>query len=188
MIYHISIKKPFFNLFNAQHQQIADYDTVKLLDMLAEYRDKNYEKFKLVANELNSDICYFGNKGITVAGVIFILLNFVREETIYNLTNCDYIFGLVSCGRYERDKGADFVNRISKVNLENPIRKKTSDNILGAITGELPFELKDDSGDFLVKVGARNNPTFLVSGSLKENVLTINSESLSKTYYEKDYV
>lgn len=52
----------------------------------------------------------------------------------------------------------------------------------------MPFELKDDSGDFLVKVGARNNPTFLVSGSLKENVLTINSESLSKTYYEKDYV
>ena len=52
----------------------------------------------------------------------------------------------------------------------------------------MPFELKDDSGDFLVKVGARNNPPFLVSGSLKENVLTINSESLSKTYYEKDYV
>lgn len=34
----------FFNLYNNMHQQIMDYDTVKLLDMLAEYRDKNYEK------------------------------------------------------------------------------------------------------------------------------------------------
>ncbi len=33
----------FFNLFDAQHQQIMEYDTVKLLDMLAEYRDLNYE-------------------------------------------------------------------------------------------------------------------------------------------------
>ena len=35
----------FFNLFNAHHQQIMDYDTVKLLDMLSEFRDKNYETF-----------------------------------------------------------------------------------------------------------------------------------------------
>lgn len=35
----------FFNLYDAQHQQIMDYDTVKLLDMLAEYRDKNYETY-----------------------------------------------------------------------------------------------------------------------------------------------
>lgn len=35
----------FFNLYNAHHQQIMDYDTVKLLDMLSEYRDKNYETY-----------------------------------------------------------------------------------------------------------------------------------------------
>lgn len=35
----------FFNLFNIQHEQIMDYDTVKLLDMLSEYRDKNYETY-----------------------------------------------------------------------------------------------------------------------------------------------
>ncbi len=35
----------FFSLFDAQHQPILDYDTVKLLDMLAEYRDKNYETY-----------------------------------------------------------------------------------------------------------------------------------------------
>jgi len=35
----------FFNLYNAEKQQIMDYDTVKLLDMLSEYRDKNYETY-----------------------------------------------------------------------------------------------------------------------------------------------
>ena len=35
----------FFALYNFQHQPVADYDTVKLLDMLAEFRDKNYETF-----------------------------------------------------------------------------------------------------------------------------------------------
>lgn len=33
----------FFNLYDSQHQQIMHYDTVKLLDMLSEYRDRNYE-------------------------------------------------------------------------------------------------------------------------------------------------
>lgn len=33
----------FFNLYDSQHQQIMHYDTIKLLDMLAEYRDRNYE-------------------------------------------------------------------------------------------------------------------------------------------------
>lgn len=35
----------FFNLYNAEKQQIMNYDTVKLLDMLSEYRDKNYETY-----------------------------------------------------------------------------------------------------------------------------------------------
>lgn len=35
----------FFNLYNIHKELITDYDTAKLLDMLAEYRDKNYEVF-----------------------------------------------------------------------------------------------------------------------------------------------
>ena len=35
----------FFSLYNVHNELIPDYDTVKLLDMLAEYRDKNYEYF-----------------------------------------------------------------------------------------------------------------------------------------------
>jgi len=35
----------FFNLYNVHNELIADYDTAKLLDMLSEYRDKNYEMY-----------------------------------------------------------------------------------------------------------------------------------------------
>ncbi len=35
----------FFSLYNFKNEQITDYDTVKLLDMLSEYRDKNYERY-----------------------------------------------------------------------------------------------------------------------------------------------
>ena len=37
----------FFNLYNYQHEMINNYDTAKLLDMLSEFRDKNYEKLVL---------------------------------------------------------------------------------------------------------------------------------------------
>ena len=35
----------FFSLYNFKNEQIMDYDTVKLLDMLSEFRDKNYEMY-----------------------------------------------------------------------------------------------------------------------------------------------
>ena len=35
----------FFSLYNVHNELIADYDTAKLLDMLSEYRDKNYEMY-----------------------------------------------------------------------------------------------------------------------------------------------
>ena len=44
--YYVEKSGPrFFSLYNAHNELIPDYDTVKLLDMLAEYRDKNYEQF-----------------------------------------------------------------------------------------------------------------------------------------------
>ena len=44
--YYVEKSGPrFFSLYNVHNELIADYDTAKLLDMLAEYRDKNYEYF-----------------------------------------------------------------------------------------------------------------------------------------------
>ena len=41
----------FFSLYNINKEQITAYDTAKLLDMLSEYRDKNYELY--VSNMTN---------------------------------------------------------------------------------------------------------------------------------------
>lgn len=61
----------FFNLFDAQHQQIMDYDTVKLLDMLSEYRDKNCETFiiGLTTQERDSIFRFNRFKTITLVDV-----------------------------------------------------------------------------------------------------------------------
>ncbi len=62
----------FYNLYDAQHQQIMDYDTVKLLDMLAEYRDKNYEIYmgKTLSESARDSIIRFNHfKTITLVDV-----------------------------------------------------------------------------------------------------------------------
>ncbi|MDY6327076.1 MAG: hypothetical protein SPL42_07225 [Bacteroidales bacterium] len=52
----------FFNLYNISNQQITDYDTVKLLDMLSEYRDKNYEVLIMdISKEAKDSILRFNH-------------------------------------------------------------------------------------------------------------------------------
>ena len=61
----------FFALYDAQHQLVPDYDTVKLLDMLAEYRDKNYNQFvtDLSAEQRDSIFRFNHFKTITLTDI-----------------------------------------------------------------------------------------------------------------------
>jgi hypothetical protein len=61
----------FFSLYNVHGELVPDYDTVKLLDMLAEYRDKNYEVFISSMSEGAKDsiIRYNHFKTITLTDV-----------------------------------------------------------------------------------------------------------------------
>ena len=61
----------FFALYDARHQLVPDYDTVRLLDMLAEYRDKNYELFVtgLSAEQRDSIFRFNRFKTITLTDV-----------------------------------------------------------------------------------------------------------------------
>ncbi len=56
----------FFSLFNGQHQPILDYDTIKLLDMLSEYRDLNYEQYISSMNQSTKDSVLQFNKFKTI--------------------------------------------------------------------------------------------------------------------------
>ena len=61
----------FFSLYNINNEQIMDYDTVKLLDMLSEYRDKNYERYVSdIPNSAKDSIIRFNHfKTITLTDV-----------------------------------------------------------------------------------------------------------------------
>ncbi len=61
----------FFSLYDAAHNQIMDYDTTKLLDMLSEYRDLNYETFVTSMSESAKDSVLNNNlfKTITLTDV-----------------------------------------------------------------------------------------------------------------------
>ena len=134
----------------------------------------------------NSRIKYYEN-GLTLAGLIYLLLNFLREESIANLCKKNHLFGLISKGIYGMDNGSVFVEQISHVDLEIPIRQDNVDSIFDAIVGSYR-EFAKISGDlFDVKIGSENYPTFKVSGSLNENLLRIDLGSLTKTCYNKDY-
>lgn len=70
--YYVEKSGPrFFSLYNIHNELIADYDTVKLLDMLAEYRDKNYEIYitNLSESAKDSIIRYNHFKTITLTDV-----------------------------------------------------------------------------------------------------------------------
>ena len=61
----------FFNLYNIHKELITDYDTAKLLDMLAEYRDKNYEMYVTGMSDRAKDsiLRYYHFKTITLTDV-----------------------------------------------------------------------------------------------------------------------
>lgn len=70
--YYVEKSGPrFFSLYNSNNQLIEDYDTVKLLDMLAEYRDKNYEIYVsgMTPNAKDSILRYNHFKTITLTDV-----------------------------------------------------------------------------------------------------------------------
>lgn len=125
---------------------------------------------------------------ITLAGSIFILLNFLREESIANLCKKNFLFGLISKGRLAMDDGYQFVTQISHVNLEMRIRQDNANTVFDAMLGNYRKNADISEKNFDVKIGLLNYPTYKVSGSLIGNLLKINSGSLTKTYYKKDFL
>ena len=70
--YYVEKSGPrFFTLYDVHNQLIADYDTAKLLDMLSEYRDLNYEVYisGMPESEKDSVLKYNHFKTITLTDV-----------------------------------------------------------------------------------------------------------------------
>ena len=154
------------------------------------------QDFKLFRNEysylknekrLNSSVVYENNGFLTIAGLLFIVLNFLRQQSIDITVKQDNIVGIVACGsRNETCNTSRFIDEISHTNLEIPIRTILGTDVISAICGNETYHL-DDNGVFSIKIGAEKNPTFVVNGNYNDQILTINGGSLTKTYYKYYY-
>lgn len=135
---------------------------------------------------LNSHIVFYDGS-VTIAGLLYILLNFLREESISNLCKKDFIFGLISSGSYSGDNGERFVQQKSKVDLEIMIAEENNTTIPDALFGKYKNAVSYCDGDFEIEIGSPQYPTFKVLGNLSNNKLLIHAGSLTKTFYREDY-
>lgn len=185
-----------FRLFNRNIGQLAHFlDTVRNCFAHAFLSRKDLTILNYYFSTLdketkfNDDICYTTSDGkLTVAGLIFLIFNFLREQSIQKICKDDIIFGIIACGKDERCDGVRFIHDISHVDLEgHPIRQIKGDDIKTALLGEYLYAL-NDKNEFALSFGSPNNPIFHVSGLMDGNTVTIKGDSLTNVLYINDYV
>ena len=145
--------------------------------------------FSMLLNEkkMYGSLMYVKDGLITMAGITYLILNFLRSKSISTMVKDDFLVGVVSKGQYGDDKGEKLVSEISHVDLEIPIRKICGNDILSSIFGEYCNRLINNDDNFSFSIGKETYPTFKVAGSLNGDALKINANSLTRTYYKDDY-
>lgn len=135
----------------------------------------------------HGSIKYLIDDRVTVAGILFIILSFLRSQSIATLIKDDFIVGVISNGKYELDDGQRFVDEISHTNLEIEIRKKSGSDIITSLMGELFDRAIIDGTKYSISIGKVTYPTFKVDLTLDGNRLIIQKGSLTRTYYKEEY-
>ncbi len=191
-------KNMFPNVCESMFKKGKDFDIDKISYFLSSLRNINahavsgdYDKeflksdfsFLKEQKHFHKDIKYFNEDKVTIAGLIFIIFNFLRSNSISTICKEDFIFGLVSCGMFINDIGEDFVNSISNTNLEIDIRQEVGNNLRTAIFGELR---KYVANDCLV-IGTSNYPTFKANLKIDGKTLLMEKGSLTRIFYSENY-
>ena len=195
------LKELFPNMFNNIYKIDSNEDLVKAGRALETIRninshillsDRDYFFFKndysYLENQpkMNDKIKYF-DEGLTIGGLIFIICNLLREQSLKDLIKTNYIFSVIITGEYSKGTGDEFVKRISHVNLEKPIRKQKGSTIKDSIIGEYSKYISFNGDLFLLSIGSENHPIVNISGKLIGNRITIDKGSLNKVYYSQDF-
>ena len=146
--------------------------------------------FSFLQNQkhLHGSIKYLVDNKVTVAGIIFIIISFLRSQSIATLIKDDFIVGVISNGKYELDDGQRFVDEVSHTNLEIEIRKKSGSDIASSLIGELLDRASINGNKYSISIGKKTYPTFKVDCTLNDDALTIQKGSLTRTYYKEEYV
>ena len=166
-------------------------ETLRNINSHARISKRDLEFFKSDFSHLENqpkmhpDIVYF-NKEITIAGVVYLICNFLRKESLENFIKSDLLFSYIVNGKYGNLKVINFIDNISKVNLEIPIRQKSGNDLFDSIVGEYGRHNSANS-EIDILIGTCKYPTTKIIGSLKGNELIICKGSLTRTFYSNDY-
>lgn len=145
--------------------------------------------YKELDNEpkLDKRIRYTSNNRLSVAGFVFLIMNFLREQSVDALIKKDVLFSLVATGKFKRGDCSYFVNIISRVDLEKyEIRRTLGSDLQTSVLGEYKDCLRNN--EFKLVFGAPNNPLYHVVGKFFDSTITIKKGSLTSTYYEDDFL
>lgn len=205
----LSLETADYNLIKQMYPHACDMlrindqnDLSKLSQLLNSLRDLNAHAFLsdtdiafikndfsvlLSEKKMHGSLIYLRDGHITIAGITYLILNFLRSQSIATMVKDDFMVAVVSNGQYAMDNGERFVSEISRVDLEVSIRKAKADDVLGSIFGEYSNRLVMNGNNFSFSIGKETYPTFKVLGSLNKNRLTIESGSLTRTYYPSSY-
>ena len=157
----------------------------KLTERDYEFFDTDYSHLEKQP-KMNNRLIYFDGE-ITIAGLIFIVCNFLREQSLATLVKSDFLFSLVVSGNYSLDKGERFVREISHVNLEKPIRQSLGTSLKDSVFGDYKRYVAEDGNSFELIIGSLKYPTTKISGSITDDEIIIESGSLSRVYYKNTY-
>ncbi len=135
--------------------------------------------------KMNPNLKYYDN-GITIAGVIYIVGNFLNEKSLKQIMTTNYLFSLVYCGEARYDDGVEFVKKVSHVNLNVPIRSEIGEDILTSVVGELRqiYTMSDNGWNIY---GGDENPVLKIVCRFDDNQLTIAKGSRGRIVYDSNY-
>jgi len=150
------------------------------------YNDFSFLKEQFVANPR---IIYVDNDGcLTIAGLIFIIINFLNVKSLSALIRKHRLFAIVITGSWDNVDPSEFVEKVSKVNLEIPIRSVKSETLIDSVLGNFKkIATLTEDGKFSISIGKEGEETFKVSGFIKDNEIYIKSFSLTRTFYKQDF-
>lgn len=172
------ILKVFRNINAHSLSSMSDYTIFK----------KDYSGLK-TQPALIKYIKYLTDNGeLTVAGMVFIIMNLGRSQSIKSLTSKDEKFGLLSKGFYTKDDGIDFVNNISHVDWEIKIRDDNKKAIPSAIFGDfLKKATSKQRGYYELQLGSDDNFDVSLGVKIQNNTIVVGAHSLTNVFYPQEY-
>lgn len=133
----------------------------------------------------NRQIIYYKG-GLTIAGFIFLIANFLGNKSLKSLIRKHKLFSFVINGNFESDDSYQFVDLISKVNLESPIRTSQNQSILDAVFGRFKEKAIIQNSNFSISIGDDGEETFKATGYINDEEIYIKAGSLTRVFYKHD--